>query len=176
VNYFRCLVVGLFLLVSGSQLNAQSSDFSVGVMTVLQNFHSNNSLSQLDNPTGFGFMIKYKAHGNLAIEISGMRAHDSLRNGTGTETNVHGRTAVLYYPTNMNTVRPYLSGGFGYLSTNTDLNDGVKKNGTNYYSSYGFGTDIGVLKAVNFNIDFSFYNDGMGFVGYGSSIGIHINL
>jgi hypothetical protein len=166
----------LLILTTGSRIPAQSGDFSAGVFTTLQNYQRNSMLSQINDPVGFGIVLQYNLHTNIALQASGVHTRGNHENRNGTETNVQAKGAMLYYPLETGIIRPYFMGGFGYMSISRNLNNVGKKNGSNIYSEYGLGADINVLNQVNLNINLVFYNDGLGFAGYGSSLGFRYSL
>jgi hypothetical protein len=166
----------ILLLATTCQLMAQRGNFSAGVFTTIQNYQRDNLSSQINNPIGYGIVLHYSLHKQLALQASGVYTQGSIEGNRGTEKNIQGKGAILYYPVEMGILRPYLLGGFGIVTNSRNLNGSGKTNGSNIYSEYGVGTDIKVFKPLSLNINFSFYNDGFGFTGHGSTLGFRFNL
>lgn len=164
----------MFLTIS---ISAQSR-FSVGLVgSRFQNFGSNNRLSEIKNPVGYGMILSYNLNKEAVVAFTGEYFNSDMEKFSGKETDFRGHLSLYVMPFRLETLKPYFSAGIVYTNRKLEYGSGIPDDTKNIFSGrFGAGVDYNLISNISLNFDLGIYSDGLNMNGWSSSVGLRYAL
>jgi opacity protein-like surface antigen len=158
-------------------LLAQNKNFSIGLVgTSFSTVNNDNSLSQIENPLGYGVIAGYQINDNLHAAITAEYFEGDIREKPGNERDIRTNLSLFVTPIKIDFMSPYFSAGIVHTNREIDYENRKDETLNKLNGRIGIGVDFTISNNAGFNLDFGFYNNGYDFIGLGSSIGFRVNL
>jgi hypothetical protein len=174
----RKVIYSLSILVLfASGLFAQER-FALGIVgTRFGNFGSNNKLTEIENPFGYGVVASYRLSKEFAVAITGEYFKGDMEDIAGTEKNFRGHLSTFLSPISSDTWHPYLSAGivFSHRSFDYQTATSLKDSDNMLFGRLGVGLDYRLISNLFLNLDLGVYSNGMDTAGWSSSLGFRVN-
>jgi opacity protein-like surface antigen len=164
------------LIIISSAMFAQNR-FSIGLVgTRFENIGSEQKLTEIDVPFGYGVILGYAFNRDLTVAFTGEYFKNDMKSAIGKETDYRGHLSAYFMPIQSQLICPYLSAGFVYTNKNVNytLTDSEETKGI-FDARFGAGVDYSLIQNVSMNFDVGLYSDGLNIVGWSSSIGLRVN-
>ncbi len=164
------------LIILSSTMFAQNR-FSIGLVgTRFENIGSEQKLTEIDVPFGYGVILGYAINPDLTLAFTGEYFKNDLKTSIGQETDYRGHLSAYFTPVHAQSIRPYLSAGFVYTDKTFDYKSINSTESKGYFDArFGAGVDYALIQNISMNFDVGIYSDGLNFVGWSSSIGLRVN-
>ena len=165
------------LVMFASGLFAQER-FALGVVgTRFGNIGSENKLTKIENPFGYGVVASYRLTQEFAVVLTGEYFKDNMQNIPGKEQDFRGHLSTFVSPVSSEDLHPYLSAGIVYTYRKYEYStaSSSKESEGVINGRFGLGVDYRLVSNLFLNLDLGLYNDGMSIVGWSSSLGLRVN-
>lgn len=172
----KLFVIAFFMLLFISGIFAQSK-FSVGLVgTRFENIGSEQKLTEIENPFGYGVILGYSLSKEFTVAFTGEYFKDDLKSIAGEERDIRTHLSAYFTPFQAQTLRPYFSAGLVYTNRNTTYTaTNLEETKGIFDGRFGVGLDYNLLQNVYLNFDAGVYSDGLNIVGWSSSIGLRLS-
>lgn len=166
----------LVTLMTTSGMMAQNR-FSIGLVgTRFENIGSEQKLTEIKAPLGYGLILGYALNKDISIAFTGEYYKDNLEKLSGEERDIRTHLSAYLTPFPSQTIRPYFSAGIVYTNRNTTYAaTNLEETKGIFDGRFGVGLDYNILQNVYLNIDAGLYSDGLNIVGWSSSVGLRLS-
>ncbi|MBN2091519.1 outer membrane beta-barrel protein [candidate division KSB1 bacterium] len=170
-NYFIMLMVGLFCL--SSTLMAQNSKLTFGLLSShFHNYNSDQRLTEIKNPFGYGLVLGYQLNEHLSLGFTGEYFNGTIESNLGDASHFRGNFSFFIFPFSQKLVNPYFSSGVVYNYQKLEYNQLADETKDRLHLRTGLGLDFAITPVIHLNFDTSIQSDGMNFVGNVNSFGV----
>ena len=171
------VILSLLLILSFTQVNAQSGNFSAGLVTThFSNGNSDQQFANYNNPLGAGLLLGYQVRPDMALSLTAEYLNGDMKNSEGSENNFRTNLSAFFFPVQNNSVNPYVSAGVVMNFKNQNFDDRSDRNITQLQSRFGAGLDVPIISNLSLNLDFAAYITEIRYTGWAQSFGLRYTL